>query len=193
MALLYDDPTGQTNSDMAFWGSRAFVGNYNGFRIYDVTGFTPRRLVDFVCFGPQNDVTVWDSDRDGEADLLFASWTARSPAAVRRDGDRGARRPGRMGGHPDLRRERPEEPAADRRGVPGLRVAHAHAGAGPQAQPRAALQRVVPAASRPDVRPGPRSGGRSRPAARRRADRRGAAGQPGRRARDRRAAGQLPG
>jgi hypothetical protein len=73
MKLLYDDPTGQTNSDMAFWGTRAYVGNYNGFRIYDVSGFTPRRLVDFTCFGPQNDVTVWDRDRDGEADLLFAS------------------------------------------------------------------------------------------------------------------------
>jgi hypothetical protein len=47
MRLLSEDPTGQTNSDMAFWGTRAYVGNYNGFRIYDISGLFPapaRRL-----------------------------------------------------------------------------------------------------------------------------------------------------
>jgi len=65
--------TGATNSDLAFWGNKAFAGNYNGFRIFDITGTTPKLITDFPCFGPQNDISVWDRDGDGEADILFTS------------------------------------------------------------------------------------------------------------------------
>ncbi|MDP9417377.1 MAG: hypothetical protein M3P48_06000 [Actinomycetota bacterium] len=73
MGLLAEFPTGQVNSDLAFWGKYAYAGNYNGFRIYDISRRVPKFIVDFQCFGPQNDVSVWDRDRDGKADLLFTS------------------------------------------------------------------------------------------------------------------------
>lgn len=74
--LLSEAPngTGAVNSDIAFWGTRAFVGNYDGFRIFDISDpANPVLVTDFPCFGPQNDVTVYDRDGDGQADLLFAS------------------------------------------------------------------------------------------------------------------------
>jgi hypothetical protein len=65
-----DTPT----SDIAFWGDTAFVGNYDGLRTYDISDPTnPVRLADFQCFGPQNDPSVWDTDGNGEADLLVQS------------------------------------------------------------------------------------------------------------------------
>jgi hypothetical protein len=61
-------------SDIAFWGDTAFVGNYDGLRTYDISNPTnPVRLADFQCFGPQNDPSVWDTDDNGEADLLVQS------------------------------------------------------------------------------------------------------------------------
>lgn len=72
--LLAESPNAtDANSDIAFWGNKAFVGNYDGFRIFDLSGPTPVLLTDFRCFGPQNDLTVYDRDGNGEADLLFAS------------------------------------------------------------------------------------------------------------------------
>jgi LVIVD repeat len=59
---LFQSPnaTGATNSDIAFWGSRAFVGNYSGVRIYDISNpAAPQLLSDFLCNGPQNDPAVW--------------------------------------------------------------------------------------------------------------------------------------
>jgi hypothetical protein len=49
-----------TQSDLAFVGRYAFAGNYNGFRIIDVSD--PENLVvvkDVWCPGPQNDISVW--------------------------------------------------------------------------------------------------------------------------------------
>ena len=47
-------------SDLAFWGNRAYVGNYDGFRIFDIsTPARPQRLSSVTCRGPQNDVSVW--------------------------------------------------------------------------------------------------------------------------------------
>ena len=62
-----------TSSDIAFWGTRAFVGNYSGFRIFDISGETPTLLGNVVCDGAQGDPSVWDRDRDGQADLLILS------------------------------------------------------------------------------------------------------------------------
>lgn len=73
MTEVFNSPSGATNSDMAFWGDYAYVGHYNGFRIFDISGATPRLVTDFPCFGPQNDVSVWDTDGDGGADVLFLS------------------------------------------------------------------------------------------------------------------------
>lgn len=76
MSLRFSVPngTGAVNSDMAFWGDRAFVGNYDGVRIFDISDpADPELLADFRCFGPQNDVSVWDRDSNGEADLMITS------------------------------------------------------------------------------------------------------------------------
>lgn len=76
MDLAFQSPnaTGAINSDLAFWGDRAYAGNYDGFRIFDIGDpDSPRLVTDFRCFGPQNDLSVWDRDKDGRADLLIAS------------------------------------------------------------------------------------------------------------------------
>lgn len=62
-----------TSSDIAFWGDRAFVGNYNGFRIFDISGETPQLLNEVHCPGAQGDPSVWDRDGNGSADLLILS------------------------------------------------------------------------------------------------------------------------
>ncbi len=62
MELRFNSPnaTGAINSDLAFWGDRAYRGSYDGFRIFDVSDpGNPARLVDFSCYGPQNDPVVW--------------------------------------------------------------------------------------------------------------------------------------
>jgi hypothetical protein len=64
MSLLFQSPnsTGATNSDLTFWGDRAYAGNYNGFRIFDVGDpANPELLTDFPCFGPQSDTAVWEN------------------------------------------------------------------------------------------------------------------------------------
>ena len=68
MHLMFSSPqTNFVNSDLAFWGNLAFAGNYGGFRVFDVSdpGETVL-LADVSCFGPQNDISVWDN-------LLFLS------------------------------------------------------------------------------------------------------------------------
>jgi LVIVD repeat len=56
-----------TNSDLAFWGTRAIAGDYGGFRIFAIQRpQRPRLLANFRCNGPQNDVSVWGG-------LLFQS------------------------------------------------------------------------------------------------------------------------
>jgi hypothetical protein len=60
-------PLDATSSDIAFQGSHAFVGNYNGFTVYDIGN--PRRptiLTQVLCPGSQNDISV-------HGDLLFLS------------------------------------------------------------------------------------------------------------------------
>lgn len=64
MSLLFNAPnaTAATNSDLAFWGERAYAGNYDGFRIFDIANpAAPQQLVDFRCPGPQVDTVVWEN------------------------------------------------------------------------------------------------------------------------------------
>ena len=53
------DKDDTTNSDLAFYGNYAFSGNYDGFRIIDISSpEQPTVLSDYYCRGPQNDVSV---------------------------------------------------------------------------------------------------------------------------------------
>jgi hypothetical protein len=55
------------NTDLAFRGNYAIVGNYNGFKIYDISNpAEPRLRTSVVCPGGQGDVSVY-------GDLLFMS------------------------------------------------------------------------------------------------------------------------
>ncbi|MGF1645966.1 MAG: LVIVD repeat-containing protein [Kineosporiaceae bacterium] len=55
------------NSDIAFTGDHAVVGNFNGFSIYDVSDpAAPALVTSYICPGSQNDVSVF-------GDLLFLS------------------------------------------------------------------------------------------------------------------------
>ncbi|GAA4668651.1 hypothetical protein GCM10023347_22580 [Streptomyces chumphonensis] len=56
-----------TNTDIAFQGDHAFVGNYDGFVVYDIsTPASPRVVSQVLCPGGQNDISV-------SGDLLFLS------------------------------------------------------------------------------------------------------------------------
>jgi hypothetical protein len=58
---------GFVNSDLAFTGDNAIVGNFNGFQVYDVSDPAgPTLRASFVCPGGQGDVSVY-------GDLLFMS------------------------------------------------------------------------------------------------------------------------
>jgi hypothetical protein len=58
---------GFATSDMAFSGDHAFVGNFNGFNIYDISDPTaPDNVTNVVCPGGQGDLSV-------HGDLLFMS------------------------------------------------------------------------------------------------------------------------
>src|SRR5918996_994683 len=62
-----------TSSDIAFWGDLAYVGDYGGFRIFDISRPVPRLVSDERCYGPQGDPSVFDTNRDGDADTLVLS------------------------------------------------------------------------------------------------------------------------
>ena len=69
----FEVPDGQrtVNSDIAFWGSLAFNGNYDGFRIIDVSEPGDPVLVSHtLCNGDQGDIVVWQS-------ILVRSWNTK--------------------------------------------------------------------------------------------------------------------
>lgn len=86
---------GFVNSDLAFSGDHAIVGNFNGFQVYDVAdAAAPTLRSSFVCPGGQGDVSVF-------GDLLFMSveetrgridcGTQGAPGSVNTDRFRGVR------------------------------------------------------------------------------------------------------
>ena len=75
-ASFLNDPPGpappDVNSDLAFWGNLAFNGNYDGFRIIDISDkHDPQEIVHQRCQGNQGDIVVWEN-------ILVRSWN--SPA-----------------------------------------------------------------------------------------------------------------
>jgi hypothetical protein len=97
-AGAFDAPPGNfgfVNSDLAFTGDNAIVGNFNGFQVYDLSDpKAPVLSSSFVCPGGQGDVSVF-------GDLLFMSveetrgridcGTQGAPGAVNPDRFRGVR------------------------------------------------------------------------------------------------------
>ncbi|MBU3974874.1 MAG: hypothetical protein KKE42_13870 [Alphaproteobacteria bacterium] len=60
-------PLGMANTDMAVSNGKLFVGNFNGFNAYDISGDgAPQLVMSVVCPGGQGDVSV-------HGDLLFMS------------------------------------------------------------------------------------------------------------------------
>jgi hypothetical protein len=90
--LFPDGSPGRTvNSDIAFWGDLAFNGNYDGFRIIDISDPDDPQLVSWThCNGDQGDIVVWE-------DVLVRSWNAGK--AVARDCDGQTVPPGWEGVH----------------------------------------------------------------------------------------------
>ena len=70
------------NSDIAFWGNLAYHGNYDGFRIVDITEpDNPVELLDYRdCAGNQGDVIIWNN-------ILVRSWNSPAPAGATCDGE----------------------------------------------------------------------------------------------------------
>ncbi len=66
-----------TNSDLAFWGRLAVHGNFDGFRLIDITqSDNPVQLLDYRgCAGGQGDVLIWEN-------LLVRSWNSPAPAGA---------------------------------------------------------------------------------------------------------------
>src|ERR671923_2203581 len=79
--------SGIYNSDIAFWGRKAYQGSYSGFRIVDVSD--PENPVELNNYeecspgttqGNQGDVVVWDN-------LLVRSWNSPATATSTCDGE----------------------------------------------------------------------------------------------------------
>lgn len=78
----FNDPsaTRHVNSDIAFQGRYAFNGNYDGFRVIDISDpDNPVEIVHQRCNGDQGDVVVWDN-------ILVRSWNSPAPAGRACDG-----------------------------------------------------------------------------------------------------------
>jgi hypothetical protein len=78
-SFLLPDGQRDANSDLAFWGNLAFHGDYDGFRIIDISDPDNPQLVSRTrCNGDQGDIVVWE-------DILVRSWNA--PKTVERSCD----------------------------------------------------------------------------------------------------------
>jgi hypothetical protein len=59
-------PLAMANTDMAVSNGRLFMGNFNGFNAYDITGGEPKLVLSVVCPGGQGDLSI-------HGNLLFMS------------------------------------------------------------------------------------------------------------------------
>jgi hypothetical protein len=78
-SFLLPDGQRDANSDLAFWSNLAFHGDYDGFRIVDISDPDNPQLVSRTrCNGDQGDIVVWGN-------ILVRAWNA--PKTVPRDCD----------------------------------------------------------------------------------------------------------
>jgi hypothetical protein len=79
-SFLLPDGQRDANSDLAFWGRLAFHGDYDGFRIVDISDPEDPQLVSRTrCNGDQGDIVVW-------SDVLVRAWNAPKSEARNCDG-----------------------------------------------------------------------------------------------------------
>jgi hypothetical protein len=79
-SFLVPDGQRDANSDLAFWGNLAFNGDYDGFRIIDISDpDNPVEVSRTRCNGDQGDIVVWE-------DILVRSWNAPKATARPCDG-----------------------------------------------------------------------------------------------------------
>lgn len=81
-ATFFGEPDGvrHISSDIAFQGNLAFQGNYNGFRVIDITEpGDPQEIVHQGCNGDQGDIVVY-------GDILVRSWNSKKATARDCDG-----------------------------------------------------------------------------------------------------------
>ena len=82
-AASFSDPAAvrHINSDIAFWGNIAFNGNYDGFRVIDISDpANPVEISHPRCNGDQGDIVVWE-------DILVRSWNSPAPKGRMCDGE----------------------------------------------------------------------------------------------------------
>jgi hypothetical protein len=73
-------PEVSVNTDLAFWGNLAFDGNFDGFRIIDISNpASPTEITWQHCNAGQGDIVVWE-------DILVRTWDAPAPAGRTCDG-----------------------------------------------------------------------------------------------------------
>jgi hypothetical protein len=90
-SFLLPDGQRDANSDLAFWGNLAFHGDYDGFRIVDISDADNPQLVSRTrCNGDQGDIVVWEN-------VLVRSWN--SPKTQPRNCDGTVVPPGFEGVH----------------------------------------------------------------------------------------------
>ena len=72
-ATFLGEPDGvrHVNSDIAFWGRTAYHGNYDGFRVIDISDpDNPVEMSHPSCNGDQGDIVVWDN-------ILVRAWNSK--------------------------------------------------------------------------------------------------------------------
>src|SRR3989337_2135271 len=82
-ATFLGEPDGvrHISSDIAFWGDLAFDGNYDGFRIIDISApGNPKEIVHQGCNGDQGDIVVWEN-------ILVRAWNTKKATARDCDGE----------------------------------------------------------------------------------------------------------
>ena len=161
------DKDGTINSDIAFYGKRAYVGNYDGFRIFDIRKPTQMDLLsDTRCRANQGDLSVFKA-KDGRMIMLQSidrPVTAPDCSGVDTatiDEDQlgvTATRSRLLRGPAHVRRHQRAQPEVPADVPQPLRVAHPHAGA--NQEPRVRVHPVLsarrphhPAGRSPAVRP----------------------------------------
>ena len=72
-ATFLGEPDGvrHVNSDVASWGNTAYNGNYDGFRVIDISDpDSPVEISHPSCNGDQGDIVVWDN-------ILVRAWNSK--------------------------------------------------------------------------------------------------------------------